>query len=68
VTDYEIVKAPDTDSLSLLVEYFIEQGYSLSGGITIDHSDMGKVYMQVVFKLPQITSELDTDDWKKHSF
>lgn len=68
MTAYEIVRAPDLEVLSMLVESYIEQGYSPAGGIVIDHTTVGKVYIQAVFKLPQSDLPEDTTSWRKEVF
>ena len=68
MTAYEIVQAPTLEVLALLVESYVEQGYIPAGGILIDHTELGKIYLQAVFKTPQPEQPVDTADWTSQTF
>jgi len=68
MTAYEIIQAPTLEVLGMLVESYVEQGYAPAGGLLIDNTEVGKVYVQAVFKTPQPEQPLDTSDWTGHNF
>ncbi|NCZ60307.1 DUF1737 domain-containing protein [bacterium] len=65
VTSYEIVRAPDLDVLALLVESYLDQGYSPAGGIVIDITQQGKVYIQAVYRKPEPQLGSPPEDWSE---
>jgi len=57
---YVIVSAPNATVLEMLVEAYIEQGMEPTGGITIDDTENGKVFMQALW---QKSNEQPVEDW-----
>lgn len=57
---YIIVSAPSTSVLEMMVEAYIDEGMLPAGGLVVDDTNNGKVYMQALWHKD---NELPEEDW-----
>lgn len=66
---YVIVSAPSASVLEMMVEAYVDQGMLPAGGLVIDNTDNGKVYMQALwYKNNEALEEDWTQGMKRESF
>jgi len=66
---YIIVSAPSASVLEMMVEAYIEEGMRPVGGLVVDNTENGKVYMQALWhKNNEVPEEDWTEGMKRESF
>ena len=60
---YIIVSAPNISVLEMMVEAYLDQGLVPTGGLLIDSTDSGKIYLQAMWQ-PRTESQLE--DWTQN--